>query len=545
MKKQSLVTGASILAIAAIFVKVLGMFFRLPLVNWIGDTGMANYGPAYYIYSFLVILATSGLPVAISKMVSESIAIGNYYQAHKVFRISSKLMRIMGIIFAVVLFVFAGYIADIINNPDAALGMRVLAPALIFVPIMASYRGYFQGMQNMKPTAISQVVEQFFRVIVGLGAAYVLFYIWQSSSHDIYDKYARGAAGAVLGATAGAFAGLILILFIYKLAKKNILQRVRNSSHLGSASNKEILKRVLIIAIPITIGAAIVPLMNLVDSAIVMKRLTEGAGFTQQVAKELYGQLSGFVGPLVNIPQVLIQAVGVSIVPIIAAAYKMKNRGEINKNVNLGIRISIVVGYPCAVGLIALAKPILLLLYPNQQASAANATSILIISGIGLFFFTTVQILTSILQGVGKQMIPATNLLIGIVLKIVLTWILVGICSINVDGAVIANVVAFGIAMVLNLRALKKYLKVKLDVMQVFVKPLFSAAVMGVITAFVYKFGYSLVHSNIIITIVSVVIAVVVYIIMIFITKVVSLEELKLLPKGEKLVKIASKFIKK
>ena len=163
MNKQSLLKGATILGIAGIFVKLLGAVFRLPLVNWIGDTGMANYGPAYYIYAFLVIVATSGLPVAISKMVSESISIGNYYQAHKVFKISIGMMIGIGCLFSAILFVFAPQIASLMNNKDAALGMQMIAPALILVPTMAAFRGYFQGMQNMKPTAVSQVTEQLFR----------------------------------------------------------------------------------------------------------------------------------------------------------------------------------------------------------------------------------------------------------------------------------------------------------------------------------------------------------------------------------------------
>ncbi len=543
MNKQSLVRGTTILAVAGIVVKVMGAFFRLPLVNWIGDTGMANYSPAYYIYAFLIILATSGLPVAISKMVSESIAIGNHYQAHRVFKLSTTLMCVMGFVFFILLFCFAPQIASLMNNPDAALGMRVIAPALLLVPIMAAFRGYFQGMQNMKPTAISQVIEQLFRVCLGLGAAYYLFFKVSGEFLGESDKYVRGAAGANFGATAGSIGGFLMILFIYALARKSILRRVKRTSKMGSASSKRILKRVLVIAVPITIGAAIMPILNLIDSALVMNRLTAAAGFSQSEAQSLYGQLSGFVSSLINIPQVLTQSVAVSLVPIIAASNKTGDFEKLNDNVSLGIRMSVIIGYPCAVGLMVLAKPILLLLYPSQAESAANAASILVIMAFGLIFLSITQTLTGVLQGVDKQMVPVKNLLIGMAFKIVITWILVGIPSINVNGAAVGTVVAYIVAISLNMRAVKKYTGVKVDNNLTFVRPLISSAVMGVFAFGAYKL-FMLAGHNSIATLLSVAVGGAVYVVMVFLTKSITKDELLVLPKGDKIAKLVDKFVK-
>lgn len=544
MNRQSLLKGATILGVAGILVKILGAVFRIPLVNWIGATGMANYGPAYYIYAFLVILATSGLPVAISKMVSESISMGNHYQAHKVFRLSTGLMLGMGLIFFTILFVFAPQIASIMENPDSALGMRVIAPSLILVPIMAAFRGYFQGMQNMKPTAVSQVVEQFFRVVVGLGAAYTLFYIVKENFIEGYDKYARGAAGANLGATAGSLGGFLIIVLIYALARKGILKKVDRTYHMGSDSNKEILRKVLVIAVPITIGAAIMPILNLIDSALVLNRLVDGAGFTVSEAKDLYGQLSGFVGSLINFPQLLTQAIAVSLVPIIAAAYKSKDRLELHRNVALGIRMSVIIGYPCAIGLMVLSKPILLMLYPSQVESAANAAGVLAIQAFGVIFLSTAQTLTGILQGIGRQMIPVRNLMIGMLFKIVLTWILVGIPAININGAAIGTVVAYAIAISMNLVAVKKYTKTYIDGKLTFIKPFIASLVMGIVVIGCYKLVMLVLGHNSMATLVGVAIGGITYAIMIFVTKSVNAEELAILPKGEKLVKIVKKFVK-
>lgn len=540
MNKQSLLKGATILGIAGIFVKLLGAVFRLPLVNWIGDTGMANYGPAYYIYAFLVIVATSGLPVAISKMVSESISIGNYYQAHKVFKISIGMMIGIGCLFSAILFVFAPQIASLMNNKDAALGMQMIAPALILVPTMAAFRGYFQGMQNMKPTAVSQVTEQLFRVVIGLGLAYVMFF--KTIGNSTYDRYARGAAGANFGATAGAFGGLLIIGLIYYLSRKNINKRVDRTESLGSADSKKIVKRILQIAVPITIGAAILPVMNLVDSAIVMNRLTSAAGFSQEIAKSLYGQLSGFVGSLINFPQIVTQAVAVSIVPIIAAAHKRKLKGEIDKNTSMGIRMAVIIGYPCAIGLIVLAKPTLLLLYPKQAISAASAASVLAIMAFGIIFLSIALTLVGILQGIGRQMIPVKNMFIGMIFKIILTWILVSFRSINVNGAAIGTVVAYAVSVVLNLRAVVRYTKVKIKYGLVFVRPMVSALTMGVLVFASYKAVMMLLHKNSIATLISIGIGIVVYGLMILKTKAISAEELSMIPKGEKLAKIAKKI---
>ena len=323
---------------------------------------------------------------------------------------------------------------------------------------------------------------------------------------------------------------------------KNINKRVDRTESLGSADSKRIVKRILQIAVPITIGAAILPVMNLVDSAIVMNRLTSAAGFSREIAKSLYGQLSGFVGSLINFPQIVTQAVAVSIVPIIAGAHKRKLKGEIDKNTSMGIRMAVIIGYPCAIGLIVLAKPTLLLLYPKQATSAASAASVLAIMAFGIIFLSIALTLVGILQGIGRQMIPVKNMFIGMIFKIILTWILVSFRSINVNGAAIGTVVAYAVSVVLNLRAVVRYTKVKIKYGLVFVRPMVSALTMGVLVFASYKAVMMLLHKNSIATLISIGIGIVVYGLMILKTKAISAEELSMIPKGEKLAKIAKKI---
>ena len=530
MAKKSFIQGAVILGIAGIIIKVMGAFFRIPLANMIGDKGMGYYQTAYPIYVLFLTLATAGIPIAISKMVSERIAVDHHYEAYRVFRVSFTLLFSIGICSSAILFFGAGPIVNAIGNPGAKYAMMAIAPALLFVPIMAAYRGYFQGMQDMKPTATSQVVEQFFRVAAGLTLAY--FFIHQGREY--------AAAGASFGATAGAIAGLISVIAIYYFKKNSLKGAVDRTFRVSTEKNSDILTQIFMIAVPVTIGAAIMPIMNAIDVGIVMRRLQE-TGWTEEAANGLYGQLTGMAGPLINFPQVLTQAIAMSLVPAIAAAYKQKDMNFLNYNVRLGIRTAIIIGLPCALGLMTLSEPIMLLLYPMQKASAVSAAPCLFVMAFGVIFLSTVQTLTGVLQGLGKPMIPVRNLFIGAIVKVILTYTLTGVDSINVKGAAMGTVAAYIVASSLNIMAVKKYTGVKFDIMLTYIKPITSALVMSAAVWISYRifFGF---FGNALSTVFAVLIGVTVYGVMLFVTKSIKKEELKVLPKGGKLLNIINKI---
>lgn len=532
MGKKSFVQGAVILGIAGIIIKVLGACFRIPLANLIGSEGMGYYQTAYPIYVLFLTLATAGIPIAISRMVSERIAIDDYYEAHKVFRVSFILLFCIGITSATICFFGAGKLVGAMGNPGAKFAMMAIAPALLFVPMQAAYRGYFQGMQNMKPTAVSQVTEQFFRVVTGLFLGYFLV------------KYGRvyAAAGASFGATAGAIGGLITVIAIY-LYKRNALEHniQRTKRHITEKSST-ILVKIFVIAIPVTIGAAIMPIMNAIDVGIVMRRLQE-TGWTYEAANSMYGQLTGMAGPLINFPQVLTQAVAMSLVPAVAASHKQKDMNFLRENVQIGLRMAIIIGLPCAFGLMVLAEPIMLLLYPMQRASAMSAAPCLVIMAFGVIFLSTVQTLTGVLQGIGKQMIPVRNLFIGAMFKVVITYTLTGIEIINIKGAAIGTVVAYMIAATLNVIAVKKYTRVRFDFTLTYFKPVISTLVMSVAAFFVHRVLFAYI-GNALSTIIAVFIAGSVYCVMLFVTKTIKKEEIARLPKGNTLLNIVNRFKK-
>lgn len=530
MAKKSFIRGAAILGLAGIIIKVLGAFFRIPLSNLIGDTGMGYYQTAYPIYVLFLMISTAGIPIAISRMVSERIALGNYGQAHRVFKLSFGLLVFTGVNSTILCLLLAKPLVVFMENPKAYLAMVAIAPALLFVPIQAAYRGYFQGMQDMKPTAVSQVVEQGFRVVLGLYLSYA------------FIKYGldKAAAGAAFGATAGGIGGAVSIGFIYFRRRPNIKKRVRQSQRKNTEDQnedaKEILKKLLVIAIPITIGSATMPIMNAVDIGIVMRRLQE-SGWTYEQANSLYGQLAGFAAPLINFPQVLTQSIAMSLVPAVATAHRLNDYKELKNTVKLGLRTAMIVGLPSAVGLIVLAKPIMLTLYPARPESALNAVGALSILAIGVIFLSTLQTLTGILQGIGKQNIPVRNLFIGVIAKVILVYTLSAIPSINVKGAAIGTVVAYAIASGLNIIAVKKYTGVKIDLVLTYVKPLISTAAMGVSCYMAYRLA-SLVFGNVFSTFLAVLVAIVVYALFILLSGAVKLEEIERLPKGKKIVKL-------
>lgn len=527
--------GAAILGIAGILVKVMGMFFRLPLTNWIGAEGMSYYSSVYPIYVFFLTISTAGIPVAISKMVSERTVIRNYGGAHKVFHTSLWLMAAFGFVSFMIVHLGAGFIEDaVLKNPGTSLSLQAIAPSLFFVPIMSAYRGYFQGRQNMNPTALSQFFEQLFRVVVGLALAYYLIPTGLEATN----------AGATFGCTAGAAAGLLVIIVIYLLNLRSIKIKIRrNKSQEKLESTAWIVKRILVIAIPITIGASILPLMETIDSAVVMRRL-QASGWSLVESKVLWGRLGGYCNSLIGLPQAFTQAVVMSLVPAIAAAYSLGNMKEVRETSKLGMRVAMLISFPCAVGMFALAEPILHMLYPNQLAEATASVPTLRLMCVSIVFMSALQTLTGELQGVDKQSVPVKNLAIGSLAKLVLTYVLVGFRPINVNGGPLGTIAAYIIATLLNAKYLKKCAGVNFDFMMTYGKPAIASALMGVAAYASYKLFFLVTASNMLSALLAICVGVISYVILIFAVKAITKEELARLPKGDKLVRIADKFIR-
>lgn len=530
-KDNNFFKGAAILSIAGILVKILGAIYRIPLTNIIGDEGMGYYQTAYPFYQLLLTLSTSGFPVAVAKLVSEKRALGDYRSAYKVFKVAFLGLLIGGVLSSLFIFLGAEKIVESVGNSKAYYSLIALVPALFFVPIMSSFRGFFQGQKTMVPTAISQIAEQLVRVVVGLSLTVVLL-----------DKGVPIAAGgASFGGSAGAMAGMIAIFLVYIKRKTSIKDEIRLSTVNYEYRVSRIVKDLLMIAIPITIGSAIVPIMDTIDTALVFQRL-QVIGYSEKVANDLYGQLKGMAQTLINLPMVFSVSIAMSMVPAISDAYARKSRSEIKDLISSGIRITLLIGLPAALGLFVLSTPVIKLLYYTRSAETIESTGgILAVLSFSVIFLTLVQTLTAMLQGIGKTFVPVRNLAIGAVVKIGLTYVLTAIPAINIRGAAISTVITYAIASLLDLYSIVSITKLKLDYKNIIFKPLISSIGMAIVV----RIGYVVVAGitgNTLATVAGVIAGVIAYGVLLVITGTLTKEDYASMPMGDKIVKKLESF---
>lgn len=527
-ENQSFLKGAFILGLAGILIKVMGAFFRIPLGNLIGAEGMGYYQAAYPVYTLFLTLATAGFPTALAKLVSEKNAMGDYKGANKIFRVSYVTLFLTGLIAFFVFFFGAEYIVNnIMKNPGAYFAMLAIAPALLFVPVMSAYRGYFQGRQEMEKIAISQIGEQFFRVILGIALAY---YLMKISGPEL------GAAGAIMGATIGAVFSILYLIITYIVEGKKRKVEIEKSRHFEDETVTTILKRLLIVAIPITIGASVMPLVNMIDNVIVIRRL-EVAGFSPAKANEMFGQLTGMAMAIVNLPSVLTVAMSMSLVPAISEAFTRGNKQQAIKDTKNGIKVTLLMVLPAAFGMASLAHPIMELLYPKEPPIVGQ---ILLFLTPCVVFLGLIQTMNGILQGMGKPMVPVIALIFGMSAKVIISYTLTAVPSINILGSALGTVSAYSIAVLFELFYIIKVLKVKFSPMEFLIKPLIT-----VITMFVcVKLGYSIFASLVggkLATILSVLVGAVVYVVVLILVGGIKKEELLTMPKGNKIYSILKK----
>jgi len=526
-KKDSFLKGALILTVAGFVVKVLGALYRIPLALLIKDEGMGLYQMAYPIYLILLSISTAGLPTAISKMVSEDVALGRYKNAYRIFVISLTVLASVGLALTIILAAGAQQLSvRVYQNPKAYYSIISIAPAIFFVSVMSCFRGFFQGLQDMVPSAISQVVEQIGRVV----AVFVLANLLLPYGVEF------AAAGAAFGPVAGAVAGLVVLILVYYNRRNYLFNKMNLDMSKALESFVHIIYRLFFFAIPITLGGLISPLMNMADAAIVSSRLQD-AGFSVKRATELFGQLTGMAAPLVNLPVVVTTALSASLVPAIAESLVLNDRQMIASRAETGMRFSVIFGLPAAVGMYVLAEPITLLLYKNAEAGVS-----LEVLAWGVVFLALTQTTTGILQGIGKTMIPVKNMLFGAVIKVFINYILTGIPSINIKGAAIGTVVGYLVPSLLNAAQVVRWTNLKVNLNYMVFKPAFAAAIMGA--------GVNLVHGQFMIigfsqnkaTALAIAIGVVIYAFVLLLIGGLKENDLKLLPGGSKFVMFLQKY---
>lgn len=505
MKKQSLIKGSIILGIAGILTRFLGLFFRWPLIMLIGDEGIGYYQMSYPLYMFFIAMA-SGVPVAISKMISEKNATNDVYGSFEVMKESAILMSIIGTGTTLALFFFAKPIIVFLKwDPKAYYSLIGISFAPVVISFVTIFRGFFQGLQNMTPSAVSQIIEQIGRVIFGVGLA--IFLLPKGIEYS--------AGGAAFGATAGAVIGGSYLYSNYKKIKKQYkIKKIK--------SNPEILSTILRIAIPISLGTTVGSIMNLIDSILVPQKLLE-AGFTNVQSTILYAQLTGKASVIINVPLTLSMAICTSLIPIIAENFILKKQNELKNKIDASMKMAAVIAIPCTFGLFFLAEPVMKFIFPGRF----EGIEILKYLSLTIPFIVFTQTTTAILQGTGNYIKPVINLLIGCIIKIILTWILVPMGIFNIYGAVLASFSAYFIVSILNIITMKFTLKVRLNLYEILIKPTFASTIMMLFVLTSYNIIYKNTISNGVSCLLSIVLGMIVYITLIAVFKVFNVEDIK------------------
>jgi stage V sporulation protein B len=472
---SAFVRGAAILAVAGILARVIGAVFRIVLAAILGDEGIGLYQYAYPIYSTLLVISTAGVPVAVSKIMAEKIALHDYREAMRVFRIAFVILTLSGLLITLVLFFGADFIARVVVRDAKALyPIMAIAPAIFFVTIMASLRGFFQGQQNMAPTAISQLLEQLARVVFSIFM--VIFLL------PIGLEYA--AAGATSGAAVGGLAGLLMLAFLYWRKKGSFQLLAEQQQEHFPESISRVIGRIFSLAIPVTIGGLVIPLITLIDLAVVPRQL-QAAGFDLETARALYGQLTGMAGSVVYFPNVVALALSISLVPAISEAFALQDSALIKSRTAIAVKLTVLFSLPATLGLYLLAEPITMLLFNNAEAGYALAY--LSWSVIPLCLYVTT---TGLIQGLGRPIIPALNMFYGGLVKTVLAWYLTAIPELNIGGAALASVVGIGVAATLNLIFVARSTGWRARTAEIIFLPMLAVAAMSLVVYATYA-GFS------------------------------------------------------
>ncbi|MBQ9458784.1 MAG: oligosaccharide flippase family protein [Oscillospiraceae bacterium] len=526
-KKQSFFGGAAVLAAGVVVVKIIGAIYKIPLYNILGPEGNASFTNAYNIYAALLTVSTTGLPVALSKMVSEANALARENQARRIFRVSAATFLTLGVLSFCIMWFGNSWCAQRLNWPPAAYGIRTLAPAVVCVGALSAFRGYAQGTSRMTPTAVSQIIEAVCKLVVGLTLAQYLINAGQ--------ELPVAAAGAIAGVTVGT------VLAVAYMAVDYFRHRAPASTNDIPDGGGKILKRLVSIAVPITLSTSMVSIITLIDTSLLQGQLQNALGLSEKETGTLYGTYASGMN-IYNLPSSMMTALTISVLPAVSAALARRDRTQTARVVGSSLRVTGLIAFPMGLGIWALAEPIFKLLYPRYDSVLGG--QLLAVLGLASLFVCLMLIANSILQAHGRVHAPIVTMLIGGVVKIVLNYNLSAVPSINIHAAPIGTLCCFAVVAVLNLLLVYRTVEDKPNYLALFSKPLLASLAM----AFCAKGCYALLAAHVTLSSgtltrvvnvgVSVVLAIAVYTALVIALRIITRDDLALLPKGEKLARL-------
>ncbi len=509
MKRQSFLTGAVILMIANAISKILGAVFKIPLTYILNEEGMAVFNIAFEVYIMFLSFIISGLPFAISKLVAEANSKKEYGRAYKTVRVSAVFLTVIGIAGSVVLYLGAPFFALAMKEENAVYAIRMVAPSVFFVALGTAYKSYFQGVSNMIPTALSQVVE----AAVKLAAGYYFAVIFIGFGIE------KTAGGAIMGVTAGEIIATAILAFMYLFEKKHLYSRQE------VFTNSEILKGLMAIALPLLCASVVSNAVNIADTTLVRTRLLDG-GFSADEARFLYGAYTGYALTVFHLPVGILATLGVSILPVIAGAMAVNNIKKARMATDIGIRLAVMLSLPCGVIMYMLSGEILSVLFSNTSSSQ-------MLSAVApcVVMMCVVQMTSAILQSSGNIMLPFFYALIGSAVKLGLEWYLVAQPEINIYGSAISSNIAYTIVMILNLYAIRKKMCLKQNIMVILIKPA-AAATLMLLVIYLLKTPLSARFGGIIYLGIICAVSCCAYVMTLFLVKAVSVREVRKILKG-------------
>lgn len=538
--RQNYMHGAAILAVGVVIMKVLGFIYKVPLGNILGDEGYSMFISSYSIYNIFFTLATAGLPVALSRLVAEADANGRAAQEEKTFRVARWVFFVIGLVFSGILFFFPNWLAGTyLENPDAALSVRAMAPAILLVCIVSAYRGYCQGNGNMIPTTVDEVLEVLFKVVAGLALSTLFIRMGKGLP--------MGSAGAILGVSVGSVVSLGYMVWYkrkhYAELSSAYTAGVRAPDDTPDDDNtvdptKKIIRDILVIGTPIALGASIMAILNSVDSKLCMNRLQSAAGFNYQQAKVLYG-VYGKAQTIFNLPAAFITPLTISVIPAIAGTIARRDRDSAAKISEDSMRISAVLSLPMGVGLAVLSYPIMNVLYPNSHEAGPG---LLAIMGVASFFVCITLIENAVLQANGYERVPMYSMITGSIVKIAVNWFLVARPGINIYGAPVGTLAGYITMCIMNYVFLCRALPKRPRISRILLRPFASSAIMGAGAWGLYGIAAHFAGGSRIgmalAMFLAIGVGVVLYLICTVTLRTVTAEDMRMIPGGEKIAGI-------
>lgn len=543
-QKSNYIVQGSILAVASILVRVIGLVYRVPVTRILGPIGNSYYSAAYEVYSMVLLISSFSLPLAVSKLVSARLARGQVQGAYRIFRCTIIFALVSGGIGSLLIFFGAGFFSDVlVNTPESKLALQVLAPTILIVALMGCMRGFFQGLGSMVPTAISQIVEQIINAAVSIGAAWILFGYGSKIDALLSTEtaaYAYGAAGSTLGTGLGALAGFLFLLFLTMVYGTVMKRRGAKDRYDAKESTAEIYYLLMITILPVILSTAVYNISGIIDQGI-FKHLMAYKKYDSMKIDELWGIFSGEYKLLTNVPIAVASAMASSTIPALTRARVNKNRKEMRRKTENSIRFVMVICIPCAVGLSVLAEPILQMLFGVKDHIQISA-SLLQMGTLSVVLYGMSTLTNGILQGMDKMRLPVIHAAISLVLHVVLLVALVLAADLNIYAVVWANIFFAFMMCVLNSMSIAKYMKYRQEIIRTFLIPLAASALMGAAVFGAHKGLMTAVKNNTIATLAACAAAVLVYGIALLLLKGLTEEELLGFPKGRTLVAVAKKL---